>query len=382
MITIVHLITDLSTGGAEAMLLKLLSRLDRRFSSMVVSMTDAGTLGASIEALGIPVTTLGMRRGRPSLRGLWALICLFRKERPHILHTWLYHADLLGLVAGTLSGVPAIVWNVRCSNMEMRDYRPLSGWTLRLLASMSRWPDLVMTNSQAARQFHERLGYRPKRWEVIPNGFDLERFAPDPRARQKLRTELDLSEDVLLIGMVARYDPMKDHATFLRASQLVLESSADVHVVLVGLGMDRGNGELAATIDDLGIGARVHLLGERNDVPAILAALDVAALSSAYGEGFPNVVGEAMACGVPCVVTDVGDSAVLVGETGRVAPPRNPQALARALAELIDLGPDGRRRLGEAARQRIKEHFDLAIIVKQYERCYDELVAETARVGD
>ncbi len=379
MIKIVHLITDLATGGAEVMLLKLLSRLDRRFSSLVVSVTDAGTLGSSIEALGIPVVTLGMRRGRPSARGLWALIRLLRKERPQILQTWLYHADLLGLVAGKVAGVPLLVWNVRCSNMEMRDYRPLSGWVIRLLAFLSTWPDLVIVNSEAGRQFHEQVGYRPKRWAVIPNGFDLERFASDPGARQKLRAELGLPGHARLIGMVARYDPMKDHATFLRAIKLVLASSTDVHVVLVGLGMEHGNRELTGMIEDLGVGAHVHLLGERNDVPAILAALDIATLSSAYGEGLPNVVGEAMACGVPCVVTDVGDSAVLVGDTGKVVPPRNPEALATALAELIDLGPDGRRRLGDAARQRIKAQFDLDTIVKQYERCYDELAAAAAR---
>lgn len=364
------------------MLFKLLSSLDRRFSSLVVSMTDAGTLGPSIEAHGVQVVTLGMRRGRPSIRGLWALSRLLRKERPQILQTWLYHADLLGLVAGKLSGVPAIAWNVRCSNMDMRDYRSLSGWTVRMLASLSAWPGLVIVNSETGRQVHERLGYRPRRWAVIPNGFDLEQFAPDPGARQKLRLELGLPGDALLIGMVARYDPMKDHATFLQAARLLLRTTTEAQFVLVGLYMGHSNKELNRMIESLDVADHVHLLGERNDVPAILAALDLATLSSAYGEGFPNVVGEAMACGIPCVVTDVGDSALLVGDTGKVVPPRNPEALANAWAELIDMGPDGRRRLGEAARQRIKEHFDLNTIVKRYERCYDELVSAATRVGD
>jgi glycosyltransferase involved in cell wall biosynthesis len=375
MIKIVHLITDLSTGGAEMMLYKLLSRLDRRFCCQVVCMTDAGTLGHRIEALGLRVTTLGMSRGLPSLRGIWHFYRLVRKERPHIVQTWLYHADLLGLMVGKGAGVPAIAWNVRCSNMDMRHYRTLSGMTFRLLAKLSVWPDVVVTNSEAGRRFHEMAGFHPRRWAVIPNGFDVERFLPDPAARRKLRSELSCAADVCLIGMIARDDPMKDHPTFLKAARRLASGAAEVQFVLAGLGMDLKNRDLTQKIESLGLSRSIHLLGERNDVQAVMAALDIATVSSAYGEGFPNVLGEAMACGIPCVATDVGDAAVLIGATGKVVPPRNPEALAGAWEELIARGPDGRRRLGEAARERVKAHYDLPMIVKQYEQCYESLAS-------
>jgi glycosyltransferase involved in cell wall biosynthesis len=306
--------------------------------------------------------------------GVWRLVLFLRRERPTILQTWLYHADLLGLLAAKLARVPVVAWNVRCTNL-----RAQRGAAIRILARLSVCPQAVLVNSVAGRRFHESQGYHPRNWIHIPNGFDLEEFRPDPHARLKLRQELQLPEEALLIGLIARIDPLKDHTNFLQAADLLLQKYPRVHFVNVGFGADRQNRKLRCELEARGLSDRVHLLGERSDISHVMAALDILA-SSSSAEGFPNVVGEAMACGVPCVVTDVGDAALLVGDTGKVVPPRNPEALANAWAELIDLGPDGRRRLGEAARQRINEHFNLDTIVQHYERCYDELAAAAARV--
>ena len=372
---IFHLINDLDTGGAEMMLYKLLAGTNRqRFSHVVVSMTDAGILSRPVEALGVPVHALSMHRGVLNLAGMVRLLRLLRRERPDVLQAWLYHANLLGIIAARLTRVPAIAWNIRCSDMDMRYYSRRSALVVRLLAWLSPLPDAVLINTETGRKFHEGLHYRPRQWHVIPNGFDVSLFRPDPAARLHYRKIFGLPLNPVLIGLIARYDPMKDHPTFLQAASYLLKDRSDVHFVLVGRNVTESNKDLTAIIQELGIADRVHLLGERSDVPEIMRSLDILALTS-VSEGFPNVIGEAMASGVPCAVTDVGDVALVIGETGKVVPIRNPHALAQAWSELIDMGLEGRRRLGIAARHRIGQLFSLPTVVTQYETLYEQLVA-------
>lgn len=376
MTKIVHLITGLNTGGAETMLSRLLSMMDpARFTNVVVSMTDEGTVGRRIRSDGISLYVLGIRSRFPNPISIWSLVRILREEKPAVLQTWLYHADLLGLIAGGLSGVPAIAWNIRCSQVEMQYYSKSLALILRLLGYLSSRPQAVVVNSETGRNVHKRLNYQPRKWEVIPNGFDLNVFRPDSRFRIQLSKELGVAADAFMIGLVARYDPMKDHRTFLEAARLLLVEHPNVAFVLVGRGVCVGNRELTSLSESLQISHKVHLLGERVDIENIIPGLDLACLSSAFGEGFPNVIGEAMACGVPCVVTDIGDSARIVGDTGRVVPAKHPEALAKAWDELIRLGPDHRRELGLAARRRIQEHYSLPAIVAQYEKLYEELTA-------
>jgi glycosyltransferase involved in cell wall biosynthesis len=208
---------------------------------------------------------------------------------------------------------------------------------------------------------------------VLPNGFDLEVFKPDPAARLSVRQELGLPEEALFIGLVGRFYPLKDHYNFIDAAARLRAELPEIHFLLCGEGITPENKELAEWVNASGIRAHCHMLGQREDIPRITAALDIAC-SSSYMEGFPNVIGEAMACGVPCVVTDVGDSALLVGDTGMVVPPKNPQALANAWRELIEMGPDRRASLGEAARRRVGESFSLPAIAARYEELYEGIV--------
>ena len=373
MIKILHLISDLSTGGAEMMLHKLVAKMERsKFLNVVVSMTDRGSLGDQIESVGVPVFTLEMRRGVPNPFAMLQLRRLLMKERPQILQTWLYHSDLLGVLVGKFSGVSAIVWNVRCSDMDFSRYPFTSKLVLRLLARLSRLPDAVIVNSYEGRRCHEVLGYAPRKWSVIPNGFDLDQFRPDPSARLKFREELKLPEDAVLIGMIARFDAMKDHENLLRAMQLMRQRDRNVRCVLVGNGMTEDNNEICRIISRYGLIEQIYLLGERHDIPFIMSGLDIM-VNSSLTEGFPNVIGEAMACGTSCVVTDVGDSALIVGEEGRVVPPKNPEALAEACEKLIGLGREGRMQLGAVARARIQKHFSISSIVSQYEDFYQNL---------
>ncbi|MEI7606934.1 MAG: glycosyltransferase [Rhodospirillaceae bacterium] len=373
MLTVAHLITTLERGGAEAMLTKLAkAHAGQGVRPLVISLTGPGIYGPELEAAGIPVWSLGLRRGVPEPGALLKLVGILRREKPDLLQSWLYHADLLALLAAPLAGVRRLAWNIRCSDMDMRRYSRLSRWLVALLARLSPLPDAVLVNSEAGRLLHHELGYRPKRWETIANGFDITRFRPDPEARRAVRAELGLPDDALAVGLIARFDPMKDHASFLAAAERVARRHPRARFVLAGLGIEPANPAFAAASSGA-LAGRASLLGPRADIPHLLAALDVGCLSSAFGEGFPNVIGEAMACGLPCVATDVGDSGRIIADTGRVVPPANPAALAEALDDLLDLPDDERRRLGAAARQRIEEHYALAIIAGRYLDLYREL---------
>jgi glycosyltransferase involved in cell wall biosynthesis len=371
---LVHVITGLGTGGAETSLYRLVRSMNgREFESHVVSLTGDGPIGARIRDLGIPVHDLGMRRARPSPLGIGRLVRLLRKTRPAILQTWLYHADLLGTLASRLVAVPVLLWNVRSSVMDMSKYGILSGLAVDACARMSGRPRAVVVNSEAGKAFHEGLGYHPKEWIVIPNGFDLEEFRPDAAARAALREELGIGPETPLVGLIARFDAMKDHATFVKAAGQIA-ASCDAHFVLTGAGVTPENGELAEMILRDAPKARFHRLGPRSDVPRITAALDVAC-SSSRGEGFSNTLGEAMACGVPCVATDVGDSARIVGEAGAVVPAGDARAFADALALLLGLGPEGRARLGTLARERIRVEYGIEAMTRRYEETYRRLAA-------
>jgi glycosyltransferase involved in cell wall biosynthesis len=369
---VVHVITGLNVGGAETMLHKLLSGMDRdRFDSVVVSLIVPGPIGERIKALGIPVYTLGMQRGRPTPGHIRDLYRLLKREKPDILQAWMYHANLMSIIAGKLARVPHILWNLRCSDCTVGASRTTI-WTFKMCAMLSRLPSVIIANSEAGRRFHSSKGYHPCLWVVIPNGFDLDRFKPDSEARCAVRTQLQLASDVPLVGLVGRYDHSKDHATFLRAAMLLSESHPEVHFLLAGSDVVPTNSKLMEVVGSHPVRERLHLLGERTDIPGIMAALDVL-VSSSCSEGFPNVIGEAMCCGVPCVVTDVGDSARLVGDSGIVVPPRDPAAIANALKDLLEAEVSTRRNLGVAARQRMLEHYNLPAIVRRYEKLYGSL---------
>ena len=377
MIKTVHIISSLYTNGAEMMLLKLLSKMDKtKFSNVVISLTEkrkVGDLGCLIEDLGVPVYYLNMnRKSLSNILKILFVTKLIYKEKPQIIQTWLYHSDLLGLLIGKLLRVPNILWNIRSANMDLAHYHKLTTYVVRALAKLSRYPNAVIVNSNAGLKLHQERNYRPKRWEVISNGFDLKHFCPDPSQRIKLRKSLGLDENTILIGNVARFDPMKDHSTFLKAVKLLLETFPEAHAVLIGRKVSNETPFFKEMVKELLIRDNVHLLGERRDINHLLSALDIFSLSSS-SEGFPNVIGEAMACGVPCVVTDVGDSAIIVGDTGRLVPAKDPKALAEAWGDLIRRGPEYRQNLGQEARKRIEINYDLPHIVGKYEKLYEEL---------
>ncbi len=378
MMNILHLITDLDTGGAETMLLRLLSRIDREaFQVEVGSLTSVGPIGKQIEALGIPVWALGMKRGIPGPGALYRFYRRLQDHPPELIQTWMYHADLLGAL-GSPGSIP-LVWGVHNTVLEPGASKRLTRWTARMCARLSkRKPARIVCCSEASRRVHSALGYDHSKMIVIPNGFDLERFRPDPETRLALRQELGLERDSLLIGLAARFDPVKGYRDFIEAASLFRKSSdLDVHFVLCGKNVEWSNRELSSWIEKAGLEERFHLLGPREDMPRFFAALDLSA-SSSTSEAFPLAIGEAMASGIPCAVTNAGDSALIVGDTGRVVPAGDPQAMANAWRGLLELPPEQRVQRGLAARARIAERYELGHIVARYSELYREILRNSA----
>ena len=356
------------------MLYKLLSATDRgRFKPVVIALTAGGPMADTLRALGVPVHCLGLRPSWPNPLAVARLLACLRRENTAFVQTWMYHADLLGGLAGRWLGLP-VLWGVRQSTFDPASKRSTRAM-MKLCARLSRRvPARIVCCAQAAAAVHRAEGYAAEKMLVIPNGFDVDEFKPAPQQRDAVRTELGLAPDTPLVGLVARFDPQKDHRTFLEAAALLHRCRPEVNFLLCGAGVEPSNPDLAAWCREGGLNGVCHLLGPRSDMARFNAALDVAVSSSSYGEGFPNVLGEAMAAGVPCVVTDVGDSAAIVGDTGRVVAPRDPAALAAALAEVLALPAATRQALGAAARQRVVEQYSLPVVARRFEALYQDVL--------
>lgn len=371
---VLHIITGLTTGGAERALYNLLQGgLSTKFDSHVISMTDAGTFGPLIKALGVPVTTLEMPAGRPTLAGLLKLRNIVKTLQPDVIQGWMYHGNLAATQAcSMLSERAALVWNIRQTLYQIGNEKFLTRQVIRANRFFSKAPDALLYNSQLSRQQHEAFGFASKNGQVIANGIDLQRFRFSQDARQSIRSELTIPVEALVVGHVARLHPMKDHANFLQAAEIIALQHANVHFVLSGRGVCMENASLRQQIPGT-LQDRFHLLGERSDVADLMSAIDVLCLCSAWGEGFPNVLGEAMAVAVPCIATDVGDSGLLIGDYGAIVPPRDKTALAAGIESLLTLPLTERRLLGEQARRRIEDNFTLSEIVGQYVDLYHNL---------
>jgi glycosyltransferase involved in cell wall biosynthesis len=372
---VIHIIDYMGLGGAEMMLFKLLAHMDReQFKSEVISLMPLGPVGEQVANLGLPVHILGMQQGRPNPTALGRIVRLLRTLKPDLLQTWMVNADLVGLVAGRIANIKRIVWNIRGSDLSPGDCSRLTWLAKRIAARLSAWPTLVIANSEAGRRAHRALGYHPVAWHILPNGFDLAMFRPEPALRAVVRKEFEIPVNNPLVGIVGRSHPVKDHMTFVQAAEHLHALRPDVHFLMIGEGLTPDNNKLTKAAPQCFSSGVLHLMGPRRDMPRLLASLDVFVLTS-LSEGFPNVVGEAMASGVPCVVAETaGDAATIVGETGVVLPPQNPAALAMAIKRLLEMPEATRRVLGDAARDRVREHYALPDIVSRYEQLYQWLI--------
>lgn len=374
---IVFVITNLGTGGAELMLLKLLQNIDRRrFDPTVISLMGLGDVGPKIRAVGIPLHALHMSSGLLSLVKFIRLFFLFIRIKPDLVHSWMYHADLLAGLAARLSGCRNVFWSIRQSNLSPSANKPSTLFVIKACAVLSRWlPSRIISCSKRACETHIAIGYPMDKIQVIPNGFELSRFLPNESFRFDVRRELGLHFNSQLVGLIARFDPQKNHFGFLEAAKKIHQKIPNVHFLLAGSGVTASNLALVETIRKSNLVERMHLLGRREDIPRLMASLDVL-VSSSHGEAFPNVLGEAMACGVPCVVTDVGDSAEIVGKSGCVVPADDMLGLSEGVVEMLRLSSEDRITLSIEARQRVYSEYEIRNITRLYEASYFKAVEE------
>ncbi len=373
-IRVMFLIPALDPGGAERQLIQLLKGLDKaRFTVTLATFRDGGALRKGAESLtGIRLVSLRKRGPWDVLPFVWRLWRAVSETRPDILHGYMGLASNLCLLVGRPAGA-TVVWSLRAANMNHAQYSWRLLWTFRAGAWLSRFADLIIVNSHAGREYHTARGYCAARMVVIPNGIDTQCFRPDPKARRRMRFSWDIGEQEVVIGIVGRLDAIKDHPTFLRAAAELASEMPTVRFVCVGPGPEVYAAQLQKLSKNLGLAERVIWAGALDDMPATYNALDILT-SSSYGEGFSNVIAEAMACGVPCVVTDVGDSARIVGESGFVVPPRNPQALAEAWRQWLRLHEGEREARTVRARSRIECEFNLNTMIRRTESAMEELL--------
>lgn len=369
-IKVTFVTSSLRTGGAEMMLFKLLQRMDRaRVLPSVVSLTGNTGLAEDIRALGVDVVCLDFDGVGGSLNGLIGLLRALRSLNPHVVQGWMVHGNLAASLAGALAR-KRVYWGVRHSALPAKVERRSTIAVERVLRFLSPFASRIVYNSQAGRARHEQSGYARDKSVVIPNGFDTDVFAPSQAYRASLREELSLTPDAILVGIVGRYHPMKDHRTFLLAARQVAADSNIAKFLLIGAGCNAANPALASALEELQLWGRVALLGERDDMPRLTAALDICTLTSRSGEGFPNAIGEAMAAAVPCVASDVGDCRLIIDDCGIVVPPGNPTAVADAWGRLLAMDADTRRALGERGRRRIVERYSIGSVAREYADLY------------
>ncbi|MDE2236096.1 MAG: glycosyltransferase [Gammaproteobacteria bacterium] len=368
---IAHIITGLDTGGTELFLEHLVEAMDSAgFESLIISLTGLGTVGHRMQSHGRLVQAVGAGWNPRDFFNLFGLRRILRHYHPALIQGWMYHANLAASLAGYPSGKRRpVIWNIRHS---------LDQWTretagLRMVVRMgglfSGTADCIVFNSQCAALQHERTGYPRSKAVVIHNGFDLQKFRPAETIRASMRSQHGIPPDGIVFGTFSRFHPLKDHANLLRAAAIVANKHHDAIFLLAGRGVSSGNQQLMDQVRMLHLENRVILLGERSDIWDVMNAVDIYVCPSS-SEAFPNSVGEAMCCGVPCVVTDVGDSALLVAETGIVVPPSSPERLASGMLQMIQSGPATRTSLGSAARLRMTQNFSKETVVQRYAELY------------
>ncbi|WBA17144.1 glycosyltransferase family 4 protein [Salinivibrio kushneri] len=366
---VLHIITGLSDGGAEAVLYRLCHH-DKENQNIVISLMNKGKYGSLLEDMGVQVYCLGMRAGKIRFSALIKLYNLIRQVKPDVVQTWMYHADLIGGVVARLAGVKNVFWNIRHTELKPNESKRSTILIAKACAKISSLvPKRIVCCANKAASVHVDLGYAGEKMIVIGNGYDLSLFYP----KRDCGSSLSDSNSNFLLGMVGRFNPQKDHVGLLKALDIVKKKRPGFKVFLIGKDINSSNLFLRDNINTLGLEGHVSLLDQREDIATIMNSLDIHILSSSFGEGFPNVVSEAMACGTPCVTTDVGDAAFIVGQTGWVVPPKKPHELASAIVEAIDEkqnSPQAWQARKKACRQRIVENFSIDKMVENYHQVW------------
>jgi len=370
---VLHIIIGLNTGGAEMMLERLIDahQHDSLLDHAVVSLTTTGKVGLRLEELGIDVRSLNMDSLSDIPRIFLRLLSIIRSERPFVVQTWLYHADLIGGLAAKLAGVKCIIWGIRTTELKKGSY--LTATIRKISAWLSYWiPDYIVVVAESSKKKHMALGYSASKMLVIPNGFNIQNFHATPKLVLEFRQSVSIKKSDLVIGCVGRLSQEKGQDVFIRSAGLVLARFPNCKFVMVGSGLESLNRELVSLIQQNARLDRFVLLGERSDVSLCLSGMDVFCLPS-RSEGFPNVLGEAMFAGLPCISSDAGDASVLGGADVPIAMVGDHSDLANKLIAMVEKSDEQRAKIGQRLKQRIINEYSIEKIAGVYQTLYEEL---------
>lgn len=370
---VLHIIVGLDVGGAESMLKRLVESAPASISeTVVVSLTSLGVIGESLRTRGVCVYTLSMSSALDFPIALWRLVRLIRQYQPAIVQTWMYHSDLLGGLAARLAGSCSVVWNIRSTAIP-QGALSATFWLVRLCAICSYFiPDRIICCANSAQAAHIKLRYAAHKMSVVSNGYDFSVFELNLKSRARGRLELGFKDGDIVIGVVGRFDPLKDFHNFVTAASCMVAKRDDVKFLMVGRGNEWSNATLRGWIEAAGLVEQFKLVGQQTDVTYYLSAMDVFCLSS-VNEAFPNVLVEAMAIGLPCVVTRAGDAADILGDDNFVVPVKHSVVLADALLRMCDLDPVERRKIGERNAKKVREEYGIEKIRQKYQAVYDDV---------
>ena len=363
MINIVFIIRALNYGGAERQLVNLVKAMDKEKFNPTVLSFYSGPLAQELIKGNVRTIALEKKGRWDALGFLWRLYRTIKALKPNAIHGYLAFPNVLTIMLKPFFPKTKMVFGLRASNVDYSRYDKVTQAMDSIQSYLSRFADLIIVNSKAGFKHALGKGFPEKKMMVIPNGIDTERFKPNPEAGLSVRHEWGVKDDEILIGVVGRLDRNKDHPTFLNAASLLAKQNANVRFLCLGTGPEEYRKKLLALEGSLDLSNRVIWSNTRSDMPAVFNALDISC-SSSITEGFSNIIGEAMACGVPCVVTDVGDSSYIVGETGIVVPPSDPEAL---MAGWIECMNKDKKEKSKQARSRIQNNFSLPHLIQRTE---------------
>tara|TARA_Y200000002_G_scaffold289511_1_gene243616 strand:- start:2297 stop:3421 length:1125 start_codon:yes stop_codon:yes gene_type:complete len=369
---VLHIITGLKKGGAETLLCNL-CEYDEEFNHTIISLSDTKDLEPSLEKLNVPVFSLNFPDGKLKISGVLKLYRLIKKINPDIVQTWMIHADLIGGLIARFIGIKNIFWGVHHTVLIYGKVKLSTILILKINALLSYFiPKKIIYCAEKSRSVQESIGFKKSKGVVIQNGYDINKFYRDTNLGNNFRNELKISEDTFVIGHVGSYDPLKDQNTLIEALDILNKQNFKFIAVLVGLNLDNDNNDLVIKIEEKELSSCINLLGMRNDIPAVMNGIDLFILSS-ISEAFPNVLNEAMACGTPCISTDVGDASFIIKNTGWIVPPKNPKLIVDAVINAED---ELRSRTlswlkrKDDCHERINENFSLKKMIQKYKELW------------
>jgi len=365
---VMHVISGLHVGGAETMLYRLLSKSSLQKNSIVISLSVDGELAEKIRQLDVEVVELPRGSIVSTLKRLVEQVQL---HKPNVLQSWLYRADLLTAWAAWRTRIP-LIWNVRQTEVAKVEQQSHIWWAQRIAVWVSKWiPKKIIYCAQAAKDSHERIGFMQSKGLVINNGVDTQHLSMDESLRRSQRQDWGVLNDEMLVGMVGRYDPLKNHARFLRVLRDVIKQCPKQKVkgVLIGRGIHANNAELMELIKRYGLVEKIMLIEEIDNIQPIYCALDVHLLTS-DSEGWPNVLAEAMSVSLPCIATDVGDVGVILNDANAVINKNNETQIANKVTEFVKLPKSERWKIGKLNREKIQQNSSLQSAVERYDDLY------------